>query len=452
MMKATRCGERVSLPPTLSSAMRRAAVYQVGVIAGFETLFVLGALSAQRLSGTELLFGISPVTLLALGQLVTSLPAGKWMDRWGRKPVLLAGASVEALGLFVMGVALLLGWSVPFVVGLLLLGLGSGAAQLVYLLGGDLYPPHRRGEGLSLMSTFTSVGAVAGPYIVGVVGDAAEYMGMDPVVSPWFVTGMIVALVAWVIAGLHPEPLDVSREPGRYFQDLRISSVPTGQAAGAPVRSLTELLRVYPIAASVGLTVCFQGVRMSILPLLALIVRARGYSLTAAATMVAAMGFGMMLASYPIGRLGDRWGRRRPLLLAILIALVCTAVVFWSESLFLMFGSLVLLGSAHVTAVNMSRAVVTDVTGPEERGVALSTLAVAIGVAVIVFPTIASYVLVVWGWRSIAVLGGVLLGIALILVSFLREQGVGRWDHNGVLEGAMGVPVRRKGCGEPLRR
>ncbi|MFH1928841.1 MAG: MFS transporter, partial [Chloroflexota bacterium] len=211
------------------------------------------------------------------------------------------------------------------------------------------------------------------------------------------------------------------------------------------------LLRVYPIVASMGVVVCFQGVRMSIVPLLAFIVHTRGYSLTAGATMVAAMGFGMIMISYPVGRLGDRWGRRGLLLLAILVAMACTLLVFWSESMLLMFCSLVLLGAAHGTMVVMSRAIVCDVTGPEERGLALSTLFVAIGVAVVLFPTVASYVRLMWGWRAISVVGGVLLTIALILVAFLRERGVGRWDHNGVLEGAMVAPVCRKGCGEPLR-
>ena len=82
-MKAACSEGRIALPTVLTSAMRRAVIYQVDIIAGFETLFVLGTLSAQRLSGTDLLCGVSPLTVLALGQLVTSLLAGRWMDHWG---------------------------------------------------------------------------------------------------------------------------------------------------------------------------------------------------------------------------------------------------------------------------------------------------------------------------------------------------------------------------------
>ncbi|MCC7352291.1 MAG: MFS transporter [Anaerolineae bacterium] len=431
-MEIIRSRERSVLPPLLASAMRRAILLQVGIIAGFETIFVLGALSAERLAGSDRLYGLSLMTPFALGQLLVALPAGRWMDRWGRRSVLLAGAVVEAVSLLVLGLALFAGWPGIFVAGLLLLGLGSGAAQLVYVVGGDLYPPHCRGEGLSLMATFSSVGVVAGPYIVGFVGDAAERLGSDPILAPWFVASLIVAAVAWVIAGLHPDPLDVSRAPGRYYEGLaRLAGDP---ANAAPARALPRLLRLYPIAATVLITVCFQGVRMSIVPLLTFILRARGYSLTIGATMVAAMGFGMILASYPAGRIGDRWGRRRPLLGATLIALACTVAVPLTGSLPLMFAALVILGAAFVTVLNMGRAVITDVTRPAERATTLATTSVAVGVAVIVFPTVAAYVREIWGWQHVAILGAVLLSIVFILAYFLRERGVGRWDHHGVEE------------------
>lgn len=428
-MEFIKTSEQAGLPPVLAAAMRRAVLFQVGIITGFETIFVLGALSAQQLGGSDRLYGLSPITPFALGQLLISLPAGRAMDHWGRRPVLLAGAVAEAGSLFVLGMALLLGRPVLFVAGLLLLGLGSGAAQLVYLVGGDLYPPQRRGEGLSLMSAFAAVGVVAGPYIVGLVGDAAALLGLDPVVSPWFVAGILVALAAWTIARLEPDPLDVSREPGRYYGGQSPSAPAAEPANGQKARGLAELLALYPIVAAVGITVCFQGVRMSIVPLLTLVLRSRGYSLTVGATMVAAMGLGMILASYPTGRLGDRWGRRRLLVPTTLIALGCTLAVPLTETLPLMFAALVILGAAFITALNMGRAIISDVTRPVERGAALAMSSVAVGAAVIVFPTLASYVQALWGWRAIAFLGAALLVVVFILVSLLRERTVAVWDH-----------------------
>lgn len=431
-MEIVKLKGRAVLPPVLASAMRRAIVFQVGVMAGIEAVFVLGALSAQQLVGTDRLYGVSPVTPYALGQVLVALPAGAWMDRWGRRPVLLTGALVEAAALIVLGSALLLGSPALFLLGLFFLGLGSGTAQLVFLLGGDYYPPQSRGEGLSLMSTFAAVGVFAGPYIVGLFGDWAEKLGWDPLVSPWFAVSGIIAVVAWIIAGLRPEPLHVSREPDRYYPDSKVPSIADNPGEGQRTRSLPQLLKIYPVAASIGMTVCFEGVRMSIVPLLAFILRTQGYSLTASAAMVAAMGLGMILGSYPAGLAGDRWGRRPLLLLSIAVALICTLIVPLSESMPLMFVALVLLGASFASVLNMSRAMVADVTQPRERGAALATSSLAIGTAVILFPTIASYVRTIWNWNAIAVLGAVLLGAAFVLALLLRERGVGQWDHRGV--------------------
>jgi MFS family permease len=401
-------------------------IYNVGATAGFQGLFVLGVLSAQKLNGTDLVLGVSPVTLLAIGQIVVSPIAGRWMDRWGRKRVLVAAGGVESLGLFAMGGSILLSWSWVFVAGLLLLGLGSGAAVLVYMVGGDLYPPHRRGEGLSLMSTFTSIGAIAGTYMVGLVGDVAAHFGLDSVASPWFFAGAVVAGVSLILSRMGVEPNDVLLQPERYFDDVPAASLSEGGAAGRASRGLGQLLTVYPIAASVGITICLQGVRMSIVPLLTSILRAQGYSLTLGATMVAAMGFGTVVAGYPVGRLGDQWGRRRPLILALVVALVCTIGVFSGYSLVIMFGSLFFMGCARAAVIVTARALVTDVTGPLERGTALSTSATALALAVVFFPTTASYVLNAWGWRSIAVFCVALLGVALVLTVLLEEQIVDR--------------------------
>lgn len=425
-------GRKAVLPSTLSAAIRRAVIFQVGIVAGFETIFVLGALSAQKLTGTDQLFGLSTTTAFALGQLLVSLPAGRWMDRFGRKPILVTGALGEAGALMFIGLVLLGRWPGLFLFGLFMLGLGSGAAQLVYLIGGDLYPPDRKAEGLGLMTTFASMGVIGGTYLVGFVGDAAEWIDLDPVITPWFFASIVVASVALVMAGMQPEPLEVARNPGIYFGNNNIPVNPTERSKDKSIRSLRELLRIYPIAASIGITVCFQGVRMSIVPLLTYILRARGYSLLLGATMVAAMGFGMILVSYGVGRFGDRWGRKKPLIIAAAVGLVCAVAIPLLESLPLMFAALMIMGGAFVTVLNMTRAILTDVTRPQERGTVMAMSMVAVGLAVITFPTLASYILANWGWSLISLLGACLMILVFILLSFLRENGIGKWQHRGV--------------------
>ena len=424
-------GRKANLPPVLSAVLRRSLVFQVLCTVGFEIIFVLGALSAVRLSGSDRLFGVATSTAFALGQLVIAMPAGKWMDRFGRRPILLVGALGETTALGMMGMALLLETPGLFIFGLLLLGLGSGTTQLVYLVGGDIYPSHRRAEGLGIMTTALAVGVVGGPYLVGLIGDLAERIGLDPVITPWFFTCALVALAGWLMFGLHPEPLDVARKPEIYYPAEDAHATSANSNDSNPGRTIWSLLKLYPIAASVGITVCFAGARMSIIPLLTFILREKGYSFSLGASMVAAMGFGMILTSSLVGRLGDLWGRKKPLLLAVGGGMVCAVLIPLVSSLLVMFVLLVVLGAAYVTVLTMTRVIMVDVTNAHERGSALATSTVAIGVAVVIFPTIASYVLTFWGWSAIAWIGAVLMLLAFIQIAFLRECGVGQWDHPG---------------------
>lgn len=424
-MNTQRLTGNTILPPLLRPILRRVAVFQVCCTIGFEIIFVLGALSAQRFGDSDRIFGMATTTIFAIGQLVIALPVGRWMDKFGRRPVLFTGSIAETVALLLMGLALLSGSPAWFSLGLLLLGLGSGAAQMAYLIGGDIYPPRRRAEGFALMTTFVSIGIVGGPYLVGLIADAASALNMDPVITPWFCISLVTALASWLMYGLHPEPLEVACNPHIYHGTMEgASEVNVADGPGGR-QSLRKLLRQYPISASIGILVCFQGVRMSFVPLLTYILQDRGYSLSLCALMVAAMGIGMVLASFLIGHLGDQWGRKKPLLFAILVGALCGVVLPLISSLALMFILLILLGVAFSTALTMTRVIITDVTGSRERGAAMALNSIAIGIAVVLFPTISSYILSLSGWSAMSWIGIGLMSLAFIQVLFLRERGVG---------------------------
>jgi MFS family permease len=421
---------RLLLPPVLTGILRRVAVFQVCVTVGYEIIFVLGTLSAQKLTGTDRVFGVATITVFALGQLAIALPVGKWMDKYGRRPVLLLGSLLETGALVLMGIALFAGSSVWFCLGLLLLGLGSGAAQMAFLVGGDIYPPNRKAEGLGLMTGYISIGIVGGPYLVGLLYDVTSGIGWDPLIAPWFCISLLTALASWLMVGLRPEPLEVVRNQQQYYPNLKDSAAVEG-AEPYLVRSAGALIMHYPIFASVGIMICFQGVRMSIVPLLTLILEAGGHPLSLSSLMVAAMGLGMVLSSSIIGRIGDKWGRKKSLLLAVAIGSICAIFIPRVSSLIGLFLLLVALGVAFSTALTMTRVMITDAANSRERGTAMALNSIAIGIAVVLFPTISSYVLSLRGWPAIAWVGILLMVVALTLLLFYRDAGMGKRDTPG---------------------
>lgn len=415
---------KIALPPAIKKIMRTSAVFQMLVTAGFETLFVLGAISAQYLTGSDRIAGLSVVTIFAIGQLASSYPAGKWMDRHGRKLILGIGSLIEAVGLALIGLSLYFHIEFFYILGLLLLGLGSGAAQLSYLIGGDIYPPERKAEGLGIMTTFTSLGVVGGTYLVGIMSDTVNKLGLNGNVIPWIIMAILVALMGVLMWRIQPEPLAISRDPLKYYPE---SKLPGDNSGNNRNRSLGDLIRLYPIFASMGILVCFQGVRMSIISNLSFILHGQGYDLSTSALMVSAMGMGMILAAYPSGWLGDRLGRKKVLMIATVLGLVSAIIIPNTYSIPLLFVNLLLLGAAFSTILNMTRSIFTDMTDPTERGRVMATSMITVGISVIIFPTASSYILAAFGWQSIAIVSAILLLLALCLMVFLKEKAVGQW-------------------------
>ncbi|MGB3329972.1 MAG: MFS transporter [Thermomicrobiales bacterium] len=115
------------------------------------------------------------MTISAMIDMVMFVPAGTIMDRYGRK-----FASVPSFAIMAIGMGLL-----PFANSFFTLtavativglgnGLGSGAMMT---LGADLAPREATGEFLGIWRVIGDFGGVAGPLLVGVVGDAVGLRG-----------------------------------------------------------------------------------------------------------------------------------------------------------------------------------------------------------------------------------------------------------------------------------
>lgn len=143
----------------------------------------------------------------AAGNMIAILTAGRLSDRYGRRPVLLPGLTVAALG------TLLLGFSPNIWVALALTavaGLGSGLFAPTHqaALGDVLGIRQRGGSALAGYGMASDLGAVIGPLAAGAVATA---WGFE---AAFVLTGavLVVALVMWVMAretlpGTEPAPL-----------------------------------------------------------------------------------------------------------------------------------------------------------------------------------------------------------------------------------------------------
>lgn len=148
-----------------------------------------------------------------LGMGIGSPLAGRSLDRFGSRVVILAGSLLVALGLFV--IAPLQSSQVLFYLSAVLVGLGLGillGAPLRYVMLNEA-PPAERASGQGILALDTSVGQLVGAALVGAVA-ASTGGGVAGYITAFIVIGVIMVLMAALTFGLksHGQEMATAQE------------------------------------------------------------------------------------------------------------------------------------------------------------------------------------------------------------------------------------------------
>lgn len=127
---------------------------------------------------------------------------------------------------------------------------------------------------------------------------------------------------------------------------------------------------------------------------------------------------GISLGQLVYGPIMDRYGRRKPLLLGLLIYIVAAAGCALAPSVQILVGLRFFLALGACVGMAGSRAVVRDLFSGSEIARMLSMLMMVFGVAPIIAPTIGGLVVAALGWRYIFV---VLASIAVLVFVAVRR-------------------------------
>ena len=114
---------------------------------------------ATGLGASATLVGVL-VSAFSVAQLVVAPAWGRFSDRHGRRPAILAGLLLTAVAYVIFAFA---GSVLVLLVSRLVQGLGGGTIGVVQAYVADASPPEQRTRSLGWLSTVTSLGAVAGP-------------------------------------------------------------------------------------------------------------------------------------------------------------------------------------------------------------------------------------------------------------------------------------------------
>ena len=343
------------------------------------------------------------LSAFALARLLLNVPSGALADVAGRRPLLVAGPLVTALGMFGCAAA----GSLPE---LLLHRFVAGAGSAVYASGAsatlaDLSTSVNRGRVLGANQAAALAGAAAGPAVGGaIVAASAPFFGEVATRAPFLAVG-----VGCLYAAAHafrgaPETLRRSEKTEKTaeeedasvcFDEAReknapgaSSSVEKEDAEKAEKAERVRLARRDFFAASgVNAALFFSGSggRATLVPLLA--ASTHGFDVAEIGALFSAMALTSLLGAAPAAALADAVPRRRVVFGAMALSSVAVAATAAAPTKELFAGAAVAWAAAHALMGPAPAAYAADVAGPRaRRGAALATYRTCGDVGMLVGP------------------------------------------------------------------
>jgi MFS family permease len=365
---------------------------------------------ATNLGASATVVGII-VSAFSLAQLVTATFWGRASDRHGRRPALIAGLLVTAVGYMLFAVA----GSVP----LLLLsrvvqGMGGGTIGVVHAYIADVSAPGERTRTLGWLSAVTSLGAVLGPAI----GAVLVRIG-GPSLPGWAaaVFAVLVAIFGWT-----------------YLRESRVVTGHTGEhPAPAPRLALANVaLKWRETPARLILTYALGiGAFYGIIPLVPLLLGERlGITEDTVGYFVMYLGaIGVLMRTFALDPLVRRLGEPRLARAGVLLlaaGLVATALPGRWIAIAAGF-TLMPVGTACLFPAVTS--LLSQSVRDRERGLYMGVQQTWGGVSRVAFPVLGGVLMDVSGVGTPFAVAGILLLLALPLTVGLEQVTTGDTTH-----------------------
>jgi MFS family permease len=317
----------------------------------------VSSLTFVLVTGVEGLLGLGPAIFLTASAL-TAMPAGRAMDRVGRRPVIAGGYGLAAAGCTITALAANLGSTPLVILGFALTGSASGIALLIRTAAGDMYPPERRARGISYVLFGSVFGAILGPAVFGPLFAGRE-LEADALTVPWLAAAAISLVALGLVLLIRPDP-------------KRIAELLAGDhadAPAAPVAPLGEILRRPGVRPAMLAALASFGVMVSVMNLSGyVVVEHQHHEQHDVFPVIGAHVFGMYALVLVVGALIDRIGRAPALAGGLLVMALSTIGLLWFDSVvataILLFG----LGVGWNLSFVAATAQLADATSPAERG------------------------------------------------------------------------------------
>ena len=375
-------------------------IAQVCSGAGLAAGITVGALLAQDMLDSTGWSGL-PSALFTFGSAGAALAVGRLSQRWGRRPGLAAGYAAGAIGSLGIVAAAVLDNVALLFVALLVYGSGTATNLQARYAGADLADPDHRARAISTVLVATTLGAVAGPNLVGVLGDVAAAIDVPRLAGPFLLAALAYGSAAAVIATwLRPDPLMLAAS----LPKPDVGDVPDGKDGEGPA----SLNRAAVVAGAVVMVVT-QLVMVAIMTMTPVHMQHHHHALSAAGLVISIHVAAMYLPAPISGALVDRFGVTvvGVLAAAVLAAAGLTAAFAPPQSVPLLAVALALLGFGWSLGLVAGTTAITNNTPVDTRARTQGTVDVFIAVAGAGGGLASGFVVAAAGFTWLAALGAV---------------------------------------------
>lgn len=315
------------------------------VLSGAQTLsglgvsgtFAAGSLLVVQITGSDALAGLVQ-TATVVGAALLALPLAKWTALGGRRRALSTGYFVGGLGATFALIGGVNNLFFMILIGASMIGGASAAGYQARFGAIDLATDENRARDLSLVVWASTVGSVLGPNLMEPAGALAQSLGFPRLVGPYIVSIFTLTLAATLILiFLKPDPYLLARTEADI--DITQKAVKT-RAAFKIVRSEPKAL--------LGLTSVVIG-HIAMVTIMVMTPVHMGHvdvALRLIGLVISVHVLGMYAFSPLIGKLTDRIGREKTIILGALILLLAALVsgLAYADAVFQLGVGLFLLG------------------------------------------------------------------------------------------------------------
>lgn len=327
--------------------------------AGFIAAATLNAIVGKELSQNPSWAGV-PTAVYLLAGAFSAFMWGYVFDAAGRRGGLVTGLITGVIGSSVTFYAIAIHSFPLFLTGMVLMGVANAAVQLGRFAAAEVNKPEHRGRAISNVVIGGTVGSVIGPFVAGPAGNIVGSWGVDELAGAYLFAAILFAVGAVVVwIGLRPDPREVGKQVAEQFPE-------TGSTPGE-VRSVFQILSQPAALVAVISMVLGQMVMVLVMVITSLHMRGHNHGLPDISAVISSHTFGMYAFSIISGRLADRFGRGRVILMGSATLVVACVAATISPNVLPLGVALFLLGLGWNFCFVGGSTLLADQLSPLER-------------------------------------------------------------------------------------